>query len=374
MRTKVENRFFINWIYSLLILLVVLSNVFSYKLEIFFKLRPNISNLNSTQIHFIDVGQGDAIAIKFSNGKTMLIDSGTREYRNKLTYYLDNMIVDNSKTIDYLILTHPDIDHSGNMEFIVNNYNVVKFIRPQIFELYENKIPNCENPTYRNLIQTLLRKNINVEFAKDQIFNFGSTRITILTVLEMFDDLSELSTNEFSPIIIVEENNNKVMLTGDITEDVEEKLIQKYSNEILDIDILKLAHHGSKYSNTNEFLNVTSPDYVVASVGENSYGHPANDTITRILEYDKNNSTSLYDNFLNTKDNGNIIFTLNKNVNVDLIPNIDDYNFVDYYIYTIITTLILLYFLCLPYYKALRKDLRFYIQNKKFIKLKDNQK
>lgn len=374
MRTKVENRFFINWIYSLLILLVVLSNVFSYKLEIFFKLRPNISNLNSTQIHFIDVGQGDAIAIKFSNGKTMLIDSGTKEYRNKLTYYLDNMIVDNSKTIDYLILTHPDIDHSGNMEFIVNNYNVVKFIRPQIFELYENKIPNCENKTYRNLIQTLLRKNINVEFAKDQIFNFGSTRITILTVLEMFDDLSELSTNEFSPIIIVEENNNKVMLTGDITEDVEEKLIQKYSNEILDIDILKLAHHGSKYSNTNEFLNVTSPDYVVASVGENSYGHPANDTITRILEYDKNNSTSLYDNFLNTKDNGNIIFTLNKNVNVDLIPNIDDYNFVDYYIYTIITTLILLYFLCLPYYKALRKDLRFYIQNKKFIKLKDNQK
>ena len=374
MRTKVENRFFINWIYSLLILLVVLSNVFSYKLEIFFKLRPNISNLNSTQIHFIDVGQGDAIAIKFSNGKTMLIDSGTKEYRNKLTYYLDNMIVDNSKTIDYLILTHPDIDHSGNMEFIVNNYNVVKFIRPQIFELYENKIPNCENPTYRNLIQTLLRKNINVEFAKDQIFNFGSTRITILTVLEMFDDLSELSTNEFSPIIIVEENNNKVMLTGDITEDVEEKLIQKYSNEILDIDILKLAHHGSKYSNTNEFLNVTSPDYVVASVGENSYGHPANDTITRILEYDKNNSTSLYDNFLNTKDNGNIIFTLNNNVNVDLIPNIDDYNFVDYYIYTIITTLILLYFLCLPYYKALRKDLRFYIQNKKFIKLKDNQK
>lgn len=374
MRTKVENRFFINWIYSLLILLVVLSNVFSYKLEIFFKLRPNISNLNSTQIHFIDVGQGDAIAIKFFNGKTMLIDSGTREYRNKLTYYLDNMIVDNSKTIDYLILTHPDIDHSGNMEFIVNNYNVVKFIRPQIFELYENKIPNCENPTYRNLIQTLLRKNINVEFAKDQIFNFGSTRITMLTVLEMFDDLSELSTNEFSPIIIVEENNNKVMLTGDITEDVEEKLIQKYSNEILDIDILKLAHHGSKYSNTNEFLNVTSPDYVVASVGENSYGHPANDTITRILEYDKNNSTSLYDNFLNTKDNGNIIFTLNKNVNVDLIPNIDDYNFVDYYIYTIITTLILLYFLCLPYYKALRKDLRFYIQNKKFIKLKDNQK
>ena len=90
---------------------------------------------------------------------------------------------------------------------------------------------------------------------------------------------------------------------------------------------------------------------------------------------DKDTLNKYIGHFENTKkDNGNIIFTLNKNVNVDLIPNIDDYNFVDYYIYTIITTLILLYFLCLPYYKALRKDLRFYIQNKKFIKLKDNQK
>ena len=110
-----------NIVLLVLLVLVIVSNFFSSQMEILLKLKPNITNSFETQVHFIDVGQGDAIAIRFSNGKTMLIDSGTKEYKHKLQYYLDNVVLDNTKTLDYVLLTHPDVDHSGNMEFILNN-------------------------------------------------------------------------------------------------------------------------------------------------------------------------------------------------------------------------------------------------------------
>ena len=106
----------------MIILLIAISNIFSNKLEILLKLKPDMPSTTNTQIHFIDVGQGDAIAINFSNGKTMLVDSGTEDYREKLINYLDNVVLKEHRKIDYLVLTHPDSDHSSNMSYIVNHY------------------------------------------------------------------------------------------------------------------------------------------------------------------------------------------------------------------------------------------------------------
>lgn len=359
-----------NIVLLVLLVLVIVSNFFSSQMEILLKLKPNITNSFETQVHFIDVGQGDAIAIRFSNGKTMLIDSGTKEYKHKLQYYLDNVVLDNTKTLDYVLLTHPDVDHSGNMEFILNNYNVKEFFRPEIYEVFENKTPYCENLTYRQIIQTLNKLEIPTKFSSEQSLSSDGININILSVLGTYHDLGRIETNEFSPTIIIEDNNTKILLAGDTSSETEDKLLRKYPNEMLDVDILKLSHHGSKYSNSYEFLEVTSPKIAVACCGVNTYGHPANDTVQRLLEYDKNNEKDLFSNYYTTLDDGNIVITFDNNTTVDIIKNIDAYNFADYYIYTIIVSVFIIYIIILPQIKVWKKDIRFVLQNKRFEKYK----
>ena len=359
-----------NIVLLVLLVLVIVSNFFSSQMEILLKLKPNITNSFETQVHFIDVGQGDAIAIRFSNGKTMLIDSGTKEYKHKLQYYLDNVVLDNTKTLDYVLLTHPDVDHSGNMEFILNNYNVKEFFRPEIYEVFENKTPYCKNLTYRQIIQTLNKLEIPTKFSSEQSLSSDGININILSVLGTYHDLGRIETNEFSPTIIIEDNNTKILLAGDTSSETEDKLLRKYPSEMLDVDILKLSHHGSKYSNSYEFLEVTSPKIAVACCGVNTYGHPANDTVQRLLEYDKNNEKDLFSNYYTTLDDGNIVITFDNNTTVDIIKNIDAYNFADYYIYTIIVSVFIIYIIILPQIKVWKKDIRFVLQNKRFEKYK----
>ncbi len=359
-----------NIVLLVLLVLVIVSNFFSSQMEILLKLKPNITNSFETQVHFIDVGQGDAIAIRFSNGKTMLVDSGTKEYQHKLQYYLDNVVLDNTKTLDYVLLTHPDVDHSGNMEFILNNYNVKEFFRPEIYEVFENKTPYCENLTYRQIIQTLNKLEIPTNFSSEQSLSSDGININILSVLGTYHDLGRIETNEFSPTIIIEDNNTKILLAGDTSSETEDKLLRKYPSEMLDVDILKLSHHGSKYSNSYEFLEVTSPKIAVACCGVNTYGHPANDTVQRLLEYDKNNEKDLFSNYYTTLDDGNIVITFDNNTTVDIIKNIDAYNFADYYIYTIIVSVFIIYIIILPQIKVWKKDIRFVLQNKRFEKYK----
>lgn len=352
--------------------LVLVSGFFYKRFEVWIYLKPNISKTNSTQIHFVDVGQGDAIAINFSNGKVMLVDSGTKEYEKKFINYLDNVVLKGKKKIDYVLLTHPDIDHSGNMKYIIDNYAIGTFLRPSIYEYYEGKMPYCTNEVYRDMLQSLLKHSVETKFVSDYSWQEGSVKINILTIEK---DNYLYSTNEYSPIIVIEENGRKALLSGDITEDIEEKMIDKFANTgILDVDILKLAHHGSKYSNSAKFLNVTSPQYIVASVGENTYGHPANETLQRILDYDKENNTQVYNNFLTTKNNGNIIYSLDTFVNVDTIKNIDDYNFLSYFVFVDIASVFLVYYIIWPYVQIFNKKKRFNKQNNKYALLKNQEK
>lgn len=371
---KVEGRKIVNICLLSLMFILLLSNIFASQLEYLLYLKPKIANSACTQIHFVDVGQGDAIVVKFSNEKVMLIDSGPKEYNKKLTYYLDNVVLKNKKSIDYVVLTHPDIDHSGNMSYIISNYKIGKFFRPRIFEKYENSEPFCENETYRQIIQALLKYNVDTEFLGEKEWYEGDAKINFLSTLEYFYDLNNISTNDFSPTIIIEENNSKIMLNGDISDTIEAQLIDKYSADLLDVDILKLAHHGSKYSSSEEFLEVTSPTYLIASCGVNTYGHPANDTLKRLLDYDQTHNSTLFNNFSTTKDSGNIIYTLDDDIKVDTIKNVDNYNFASYFVYSSICILYLAFVISLPYLKVWKLNKRYIIQNREFEKMKQQEK
>lgn len=369
---KVRGRKKYNIFYLVCIILILFSLFFSNSLEILLKLKPDYKFTENTEIHFIDVGQGDAIAIKFASGEVMLIDSGTEEYSKKLLEYIDNIL--DTDTIDYFVLTHTDFDHSSNVLDIIKRYNIGTFYRPNVYELSEDKTPHIENTHYREILNALTERKIPVEFNKDKThLNISGILVDWLCPMEEVYN-ENLSTNEYSPIIIINDNGTKAMFTGDISENIELRAINNYCEEFLDIDILKLAHHGSNYSNSYRFIETTSPKIAVASVGKNTYGHPGIDTIQRILDYDKNNDKDLFSNFYTTKSSGNVVVTLKSSLDVRTIKNIDDYSFVEYYWYVISFITIICYFMALPYINIAMKNAWFIKQNKIHEKNKQKDK
>ena len=368
MKKKVEGRKVFNIIYIIAIFAVLVSNFFSRGLSVLLYLKPDYSFSGCTEIHFINVGQGDAIAIKFSTGKVMLIDTGTSEYRKKLTNYLDNIILDGSDKIDFMLLTHIDTDHSGNAEYILENYDVDVLYRPKIYSIYEDTTSTSTCVLYDNLISIAMDKNITMIYNEAGVLlNECETSMLWLSPIDLdFND--SIDSNEYSPIIRLEYNGHSALLTGDAGISHEYDVIGCYSEDILDVDILKLGHHGSYNSTSENFLSATTPMFACVSVGENTYGHPANITLERILNYDQENNTNLFSNLYSTLEDGNVIFELGWDISVKSIANIDDYAFVSYYIYSLTAILLLAFFMLKPYIKVWKKNLRFVIQNKKFKK------
>ena len=102
-KLKDIDRFWYNWVYLLLIIVCIFSNVFYVQLGKVLYLYPDYEFSGKTEIHFIDVGEGDCIAIKFDNDEVMLIDSGIESYYKKLVSYLDNIVLQGRNKIDYLV-------------------------------------------------------------------------------------------------------------------------------------------------------------------------------------------------------------------------------------------------------------------------------
>ena len=215
-----------------MIILCMFSIVFTPQLEIILKLKPKYYRSNSTEIHFIDVGQGDAIVVRFSNNEIMLVDTGTSNYLHKLTYYLDNVLETNK--IDYFVLTHTDDDHSSNVISLVDKYQIGTFYRPNIYEVYEGKSPFIDNEHYRRILKTLDAKSINVKFnTEDESLNINGVTVDWLCPIDNIG-IANNSTNEQSCILVIEDNNNKAMLTGDISQKIETYLINNYEKDVLE--------------------------------------------------------------------------------------------------------------------------------------------
>lgn len=356
------------------IVLVLLTNIWSGAFSKLLYLKPDIKNSDATQIHFISVGQGDAIAIKFSNGKTMLIDSGTELYKSKLTRYLDNIVLDDKK-IDYVVLTHPDLDHAGNMEYIVSHYDIGVFYRPPVYLEEENPYNYTTKESYANLVKTLKDRDIPVVFSDDEIeIQVGADKVRWLypNIDSLYPDTDD-GTNVLSAVMVLESGDKRAMFTGDITSDIENLLINTYDEDDLDVDILKIAHHGSNTSTSSEFLRVTTPKVAVVSVGDNSYGHPSSGMLERVRAYDVENGTNLFDNIYRTDTDGNVILYMEKEIGVDFVDNIDKYSFSSYFVYTLLLSVFLAFWMLKPYLNLYIKDWKYVMQNKKQQKLKSKE-
>ncbi len=216
-----------------------------------------------------DVGNADCILLQ-NGDKFALIDAGENDDGDELVSFFNRVGI---TYLDYVIATHPDGDHIGGMDEVVENIEIGTFMMSYMPEGY--------TPTtrvYENLLTALLEKDITpVEPQHGDSFEFGDARIHILSGLSDYKE-----TNEQSIVCKIVFGKNRFLMMGDAGEAVEEELLS--AGVDLGADVLKVGHHGSRYSSSEEFIRAVSPDYALITCGlGNSYNHPHTETIN-VLE------------------------------------------------------------------------------------------
>lgn len=273
-----------------------------------------VDSVRDLKVYFIDIGQGDCIFIELPDGRNMLIDTGEKRKDGKVT--IDKYLRDengNKVTIDYCVATHPDSDHIGLMPYVYEEYNVLNSYRPYVYsenksasalpaKLNEGiKIKNSTN-IYYEYITSVNAEQTYWEFFKDDsdFSNEFTTKdgeiydYTVNFIMPYADDLNDYryftTPNDFSAVIMLEYADRKILFTGDIEYETgkkgaEQSFIREFSSnpEMVDCDVLKVAHHGSDSSTSPEFLSLVKPEYSVISCGlSNKHRHPLDITLNNL--------------------------------------------------------------------------------------------
>jgi len=247
-------------IYGVIGLLFVL-NVFAW--IIVFGLNDNL-----LKVVFFDVGQGDSIFIEAPSGFQVLIDGGPdltvlEKLGEEMAFY--------DRTIDLIILTHPDRDHSYGLLEVLRRYEVKNILWTGVVK---------DTAEYREWVKLVENEKAEVIIASaGQRINLSNDIYMIIHYpFESLEDQELKHVNDTSVVAELVFNNVSFLFTGDISKKIEKQLD-------VDSDILKIAHHGSKTSTCPEFLEKVSPELAVISVGENYWSHPSPEVLQTLQEF-----------------------------------------------------------------------------------------
>ena len=229
---------------------------------------------DSLKVVFFDVGQGDSIFIETPQKHQILIDGGPspkiilEKLGREMPFY--------DRSIDLLVLTHPESDHLRGLLEVLKYYKVDYVLYTGI------KKDTLVDKEWESILK---EKRSHIVFAKEgKEFISGKTK---LIVIYPFEKLSPIvykkNVNDTSIVTLLNHRNVSFLFTGDISKSTEEKIVER---ERIESDVLKVAHHGSKTSSFDIFLEKANPKIAVISTGKNNkYGHPNKEVLERLAKY-----------------------------------------------------------------------------------------
>jgi len=229
------------------------------------------------RVIFFNVGQGDSVFIDLHRDNQILIDGGDG---NKILDELGKYMPFYDRKIELIVMTHPDKDHMGGLVEVLKYYKVDLILETGI---------KCDTTICLEWDRLITEKNIPVEYAEfGQIINLEEANINVLYPFKNLKGQTIKNDNDTSVVLKVNiknkstenNSNSSCLLTGDAGFKVEKDLLGKNIN--LQSDILKVSHHGSKNSTSDNFLKAIKPEKSIISVGKNSYGHPAEELTDRL--------------------------------------------------------------------------------------------
>lgn len=220
-------------------------------------------------VAFLDIGQGDAIFIETPDGVQVLIDGGPD---GAVLRALGEVMSVGDRTIDVVVGTHPDKDHVAGLVDVLNRFEAGHIIRT------ENVNDTAVSEAFDVAIES---EGVPVTMARaGQVWQLGVS--ATLTILSPGSNPSDWESNAASIVAILRYGEIEFVLTGDAPSGIESYLVDQYG-ATLSAEVLKLGHHGSRTSSSEEFLAAVSPQYAVVSAGrDNSYGHPHKEVVERV--------------------------------------------------------------------------------------------
>lgn len=222
------------------------------------------------ELFFFDVGQGDSEMISMPGNVKLLIDGGPNN--GKAAASLGKVLPWGDRYIDLVSISHADLDHSGGLIDVVKRYEVGAFI-------YNGTGSNSES--FKELARMIQERNIPViVLGEGDTIRYASSTVEILSARGK-------DSNEGALVMKFTGGGVSALFDGDIGKTTETWLVK---NKNIQADILKIPHHGSKFSSTQEFLAAVRPKITIIEVGKNSYGHPTREVLDRI----KNVSAQLF--------------------------------------------------------------------------------
>lgn len=285
------------------------------------------------EMRVLDIGQGDCILLLFPDGQVMVMDIGSEFGTPSPWSVIDGALKElEITTIDYFFLTHTDYDHARETKKLADNYQIKNFYLPRAdidtSNTWKNSYNAAHNETYEEDGET---KNAAV---KENVGSYEIRGENWLMKCYSFDESdypniknssSAENKNAVSPICLLEYAGRTIVLTGDANEKTENYLLNKGYFDNVDADVLKVGHHGSKSSTTNEFLNKVDCEYAIISCGaDNDYGHPTPEALKRLEDYRDLVLDGDYDGFASvyrTDEDGTITVQIDEEGTINLIAD-----------------------------------------------------
>ena len=262
-----------------------------------------IPEKSTFEVHFIDVGQGDA-ALVLCDEKTMLIDGGKPKASDVIYTYLKKQGI---TCLDYIICTHPDDDHIGGLSAPLSTITVNNVYAPDV---------EADIKSYQSFKQKTKEQGLIIKHPVcGESFQFGSS------IVDFFGPVteSEVDKNNSSIVMKITYGETSFLFTGDAEREEEQQILDKGYD--LSATVLKVGHHGSRNSTTYPFLREIMPEYAVISVGkDNTYGHPAEDVLSKLRDAgSKVYRTDIQGDIIAVSDGHTVTITPTKNADADTL-------------------------------------------------------